>query len=167
MRVLGLDPGLTRAGFGLVERKSGEVKMVSTGAIRTPPGPVPARLAQLFEEVTALIDSLRPDSVAVERVLFSANAKTAMSVGQAAGVCLLAASQAGCDVTEYSPNEVKLAVTGYGQADKRQMQKMVARILGLDHVPKPADAADALGLAITHLSSHQMKKKMKDLAARA
>jgi len=157
MRVLGLDPGLTCAGFGLVERSGGVVRAVTHGAIRTPPGAVPGRLAKLYDEVCALIDAHRPDAVAVERVLFNSNARTAMSVGQAAGVVLLAATRAGCDVAEYTPTQVKLSITGYGQADKKQMQKMIARLLSLDAVPTPADAADALGLAITHCHAYKLK----------
>lgn len=155
--MLGLDPGLTCAGYGLVERSGGTVRAVAYGAIRTPPGEVPARLAQLYAEVCALIDVHRPDAVAVERVLFNSNARTAMSVGQAAGVVLLAAARAGCGVAEYTPTQVKLSVTGYGQADKKQMQAMIARLLELDSVPTPADAADALGLAITHVHGHKLK----------
>ena len=157
MRVLGLDPGLTCAGYGVVERSGGSVRAVCHGAIRTPPGEVPARLAVLFDAVCALIDIHRPDAVAVERVLFNSNARTAMSVGQAAGVVLLAATRAGCDVAEYTPTQVKLSVTGYGQADKKQMQSMVARLLSLEAVPTPADAADALGLAITHVHAYKLE----------
>ena len=155
--MLGLDPGLTCAGYGLVERAGGTVKAVTYGAIRTPAGEVPARLAALYAEVEDLIASHRPDAVAVERVLFNSNARTAMSVGQAAGVVLLAAVRAGCDVAEYTPTQVKLSVTGYGQADKKQMQSMIARLLALDAVPTPADAADALGLAITHVHAYRLK----------
>jgi crossover junction endodeoxyribonuclease RuvC len=158
MRVLGLDPGLTCAGYGLVERAGGSVRAVTYGAIRTPAGEeVPARLAALFDEVDALIAAHRPDAIAVERVLFNSNVRTAMSVGQAAGVVLLAAVRAGCDVAEYTPTQVKLSVTGDGRADKKQMQLMVARLLALDAVPTPADAADALGLAITHVHAYKLK----------
>ena len=157
MRVLGLDPGLTCAGYGLVERAGGSVRALTYGAIRTPSGEVPARLAALYEEVQALIAGHRPDAVAVERVLFNSNARTAMSVGQAAGVVLLAAVRAGCDVAEYTPTQVKLSITGYGRADKKQMQSMIARLLALDALPTPADAADALGLAITHVHAYKLK----------
>lgn len=163
MRVLGLDPGLTCAGYGLVEQTGGNVRSVEFGAIRTPQGPVPGRLALFYDEVSGLLQRLRPEAVAVERVVFNANVRTAMSVGQAAGVALLAASQAGCEVAEYSANEVKQTVAGYGAADKAQVQMMIAKLLGLTSIPKPADAADALGLAITHLQS----RKLRRLAARA
>src|SRR2546430_1567412 len=125
MRVLGLDPGLTCAGYGAVEQMDGSIRAVEFGTIRTPQGPVPERLAQFYDEVTGLLRKIRPDAVSVERVLFNANTRTAMSVGQAAGVALLAASQAGCEIAEYSANEVKQTVSGYGAADKAQVQLMV------------------------------------------
>lgn len=158
MRVLGLDPGLTCAGFGLVEDTDGAVRAVAYGAIRTARTAVPARLAVLYDELRALIEEHDPHAVAVERVLFNANTKTAMSVGQAAGVALLAAAQAGCEVAEYTPGEVKLTVTGNGAADKRQMQRMISRLLSIDPPPSPPDAADALGLALTHLRSHRLRR---------
>jgi crossover junction endodeoxyribonuclease RuvC len=158
MRVLGLDPGLTCAGYGLVEQTGGNVRALTYGAIRTPQGPVPGRLALLYDEVRALLVRHAPEAVAVERVLFNANVRTAMSVGQAAGVALLAASQAGCEIAEYTPNEVKQTVAGYGAADKGQVQMMIAKLLGLAEIPKPADAADALGLAITHLQSRKLRR---------
>jgi crossover junction endodeoxyribonuclease RuvC len=158
MRVLGLDPGLTCAGYGLVERGQQGIRSVDFGAIRTVPGPVPERLAILYEELRRLIEIHRPDAVAVERVLFNSNVRTAMSVGQSAGVALLAAAQAGCEVAEYTPTQVKLTVTGYGQAGKKQMQTTIARLLGLAAPPAPADAADALGLALTHIHAGRLRK---------
>lgn len=161
MRVLGLDPGLTCAGYGIVERVDGGAVALHHGAIRTPQGPVPARLAMLYDEICALIDVHRPDAVAVERVLFNSNARTAMSVGQAAGIALLAAAQAGCDVAEYTPNEVKQTVTGMGQADKRQVQTMIARLLKMPSLPQPVDAADALALALTHLQAYKLRAVLR------
>lgn len=159
MRVLGLDPGLTCAGYGFVERNaSGDLHAVCFGAIRTPTGPVPKRLRAFHDELEALIDLHRPDAVAVERVLFNANTRTAMSVGQAAGVALLLAEKAGCDVAEYTPTEMKVSVTGYGKADKAQVQLMVAKLLRLDAPPTPVDAADALGLALTHLAAQKLRR---------
>jgi crossover junction endodeoxyribonuclease RuvC len=114
---------------------------------------VPRRLATLRAELRELFWELQPDVVVVERVLFKKNVRTAMSVGQASGVALLTAVELGCEVVEYTSNEVKLAVTGFGGASKDQVQQMVARLLGLDTVPKPADAADALALALCHLST--------------
>jgi crossover junction endodeoxyribonuclease RuvC len=158
MRVLGLDPGLTSAGFGLVEEQGGTTRPMVYGAIRTPAIDLPTRLATLYERLCELITQHRPDAVAVERVLFNANTRTAMSVGQAAGVALLAAAQFGCEVAQYTPSEVKLAVTGDGAADKKQMQRMVGLLLGIDPAPAPADAADALGLAMTHLRGRKLRE---------
>ncbi len=163
MRVLGLDPGLTCAGYGLVERIDGATTAVCFGAIRTPTGPVPARLLAFHDELRAIIELHRPDAVAVEKVLFNANTRTAMSVGQAAGVALLLAAQAGCEIAEYTPSEMKSSVAGDGRADKGQIQLMVQKLLRLDAPPKPVDAADALGLALTHIAAQRLKK----MAARA
>jgi crossover junction endodeoxyribonuclease RuvC len=125
---------------------------VGCGVIRTPPGDaLPERLLALDNDLRALIDDTRPSAVAVERVLFQTNARTAMSVGQASGLALVVAARAGIPVALYSPNEVKLAVTGDGRADKSAVQAMVARLLNLSEVPKPPDAADALALACCHL----------------
>ncbi len=157
MRVLGLDPGLTCAGFGLVDETAGTTCAVAYGAIRTARTAVPQRLATLYERLRELMDTYEPEAIAVERVLFNANTRTAMSVGQAAGVALLAATQYGCEVAEYTPSEVKLAVAGDGAADKKQMQRMVARLLSIEP-PSPPDAADALGLAMTHLRARKLKR---------
>lgn len=158
MRVMGLDPGLACAGYGVIDQVRGDLRAVDHGAVRTKDGPVPARLALLYARLSELVTEHRPDAVAVERVLFNANTRTAMSVGQAAGVALLVAAQAGCEVAEYTPNEVKQSVTGYGAADKRQVQLMVAKLLGLSEPPKPADAADALGLAVTHAHGRKLRR---------
>ena len=150
--VLGIDPGLSRCGYGIVARAAGDIRALGCGVIRTPPGEaLPARLLALDNELRALIAETRPAAVAVERVLFQANARTAMSVGQASGLALVIAARAGIPVALYSPNEVKLAVTGDGRADKAAVQTMVARLLNLREVPKPPDAADALALACCHL----------------
>jgi len=151
MFVLGIDPGLTRCGYGLVAGDEGHERAVSAGVVTTGvDDSIPARLATLRAELLALIEEFAPDVVVVERVLFQTNAKTAMSVGQASGVALLCAAEAGLEVVEYSANEVKLAVAGYGAATKRQVQEMVAALLSLREIPKPPDAADALALALTH-----------------
>ncbi len=149
--VLGIDPGLSRCGYGAVAGRGAEGRAVAYGVIRTSPDQeLPARLCALEVELTALVVELRPAAVAVERVLFQANVRTAMSVGQASGLALLVAARAGIPVAQYSPNEVKLAVTGYGAADKAQVQAMVARLLSLAEPPSPPDAADALALALCH-----------------
>ncbi|HEY7438438.1 MAG TPA: crossover junction endodeoxyribonuclease RuvC [Acidimicrobiia bacterium] len=148
-RVLGIDPGLSRCGYGAITASRGDLRATAYGVIRTPAeAPVPERLAMLQRELEALIDDVRPELVAVERVLFQTNVRTAMSVGQASGIALATAALRSVPVAELSPNEVKLAVSGYGAADKAQVQAMVTRLLGLASVPSPPDAADALALAI-------------------
>ena len=151
--VLGIDPGLTRCGYGAVVREAGEHRAVAAGVLRTDAAvDLAVRLAELQAGLRALLAELRPDVVAVERLFFQTNARTAMSVGQASGVALAEAAAAGCPVVQYTPNEVKLAVTGSGAAAKDQVQRMVQSILHLATPPKPADAADALALALTHLA---------------
>jgi crossover junction endodeoxyribonuclease RuvC len=152
--VLGIDPGLSRCGYGAVRRQPGrDPEAVVAGVITSPAtDPLPQRLSALLRELRWLLGELQPDCVVVERVLFQANARTAMSVGQACGLALLAAAEAGLPVTQYSPNEVKQAVAGYGAATKEQMQRMVQAQLSLPERPRPADAADALALALCHLA---------------
>ncbi|HLI52731.1 MAG TPA: crossover junction endodeoxyribonuclease RuvC [Acidimicrobiales bacterium] len=154
MFALGIDPGLSRCGYGAVRSDRGRLEPVVYGHLATSPGEaVATRLATLWDDLESLLEDVRPDVVVVERVLFQANARTAMSVGQASGLALAAAARRGLPVVQYSPNEVKLAVTGYGSATKEQVQAMVAALLGLAERPAPADRADALALAVTHLSS--------------
>jgi crossover junction endodeoxyribonuclease RuvC len=149
--VLGIDPGVSRCGYGAVIRDHGRLRATACGVIRTSAtDPLPERLLALDDELAALVAQVRPSALAVERVLFQANVRTAMSVGQASGLALVVAARAGVPVTQYSPNEVKLAVTGDGRADKLAVQTMIARLLSLRDVPKPADAADALALACCH-----------------
>jgi crossover junction endodeoxyribonuclease RuvC len=150
--VLGIDPGLSRCGYGIVAREGGAARALGCGVIRTPPSEtLPERLLALDDDLRQLVEQVRPSAVAVERVLFQNNARTAMSVGQASGLALVIAARAGIPVALYSPNEVKLAVTGDGRADKAAVQMMVTRLLNLAEIPKPADAADALALACCHL----------------
>ena len=153
MFVLGVDPGLSRCGYGFVRaRPHGGLEAVSAGVIETDPAaPLPGRLRELRDELRALLTEHRPDAVVVERVFFQVNARTAMSVGQASGLALAEASAAGCEVAEYTSNEVKLALVGYGGATKVQTQRMVAALLGLPTLPRPPDVADALALAVCHL----------------
>ena len=152
MFVLGIDPGVSRCGYGCVGGDPGAPRVVGAGVLTTPPGdPLPQRLAVLAGDLRALIAELRPDAVAVEQVFFQNNARTAMSVGQASGLALAAAYEAGCEVVQYTANEVKHAVAGYGAATKDQVQRMVQRLLGLGEAPRPPDVADALALALCHL----------------
>jgi crossover junction endodeoxyribonuclease RuvC len=151
--VLGVDPGLSRCGYGCVEQRGRNQRAVAAGVITTPTTmSVPERLAELQREIRALIVELRPEVVAIERVLFQVNVRTAMSVGQAAGVVMAESVSAGCAVVEYSPNEVKEAVAGYGAADKQQVERMVQTLLGIEQPLRPVDAADAIALALCHLA---------------
>ena len=152
MRVLGVDPGLSRCGLGVVDGDTHRARIVRAGVIQTDPDqPTASRLAHLHAELTALIAELRPQAVAIERVFINANRSTAMGVGQAAGVALLAAAQGGAHAVEYTPSQVKAAVTGAGDADKAQVGFMVRALLKLDDVPRPPDVADALALGLCHL----------------
>jgi crossover junction endodeoxyribonuclease RuvC len=163
--VLGVDPGLTRCGYGAVRRDGGTLVAVAAGVLSTPPSAdLPDRLGELQRNVRALIAELRPDAVAVERVFFQSNVRTAMSIGQASGVILAEAVNARCAVVEYTPTQVKSAVTGSGSADKQQVQRMVQSLLGLASPPKPADAADALALAICHLGAARLQARIKAVA---
>ena len=163
MFALGIDPGLSRCGYGLVRADKGRVAAVAYGHMTTPPDqPIAERLASLLTDLEALLVEYRPDVMVVERVLFQVNARTAMSVGQASGLALAVAARAGCPVVQYSPNEVKLAVAGYGAATKQQVQSMVQILLGLDERPRPADRADALALAICHLSGTGFRAAMAE-----
>jgi crossover junction endodeoxyribonuclease RuvC len=149
--VLGIDPGVSRCGYGVVRRDGSHFRAVAYGVIRTPPSrELPDRLATLLHELDALIEEYRPAALAVERVLFQVNTRTAMSVGQASGLALALAGRAGIPVVNYSPNEVKLAVAGDGGAGKYEVQQMVMRLLQLAELPDPPDAADALALALCH-----------------
>ena len=154
MFVLGIDPGLTRCGYGAVRQgQHARPRAVAAGVITTSPDSDRAeRLAELQAEIRGLVDELRPDVVAVERLLFQKNAATAMAVGQAAGVVMAEAAAANCPVVEYSPNEVKQSVAGYGGAGKPEVSAMVQRLLDLPHRLRPADAADALAVALCHLA---------------
>jgi crossover junction endodeoxyribonuclease RuvC len=151
--VLGIDPGVSRCGYGCAQRDRNTYRAIAAGVITTPPAdPLPGRLATLLRELRALIVELEPDVVVVERVFFQTNVRTAMSVGQASGLALAVAAEAGCEVAQYTSNEVKQAIAGYGAASKEQVQRMVQSLLSLPERPKPADAADALALALTHLT---------------
>lgn len=166
MFVLGVDPGLTRCGYGLVEAGAAHVARAA-GTVETDPGlATDRRLAELARGLRDLLEAYRPEVVVVERVFFQTNAKTATGVAQASGVALLLAAEFGCAVAQYTSNEVKLAVAGYGAATKNQVQSMVARQLGLHSVPSP-DAADALALAVCHLVGTGLRRAVAAAEARA
>jgi crossover junction endodeoxyribonuclease RuvC len=164
--VLGIDPGLSRCGYGVVERVGRRPRAVAAGVVRTDPAlEVPNRLSALRADLRALIEQHRPAVVAIERVLFQVNARTAIPVAQAAGVAMVEAVAAGCEVVEYSPNQVKQAVAGYGAADKAQIGRMVQTLLGIAVPLRPADAADAMALALCHLAQAPLRGRVAALAA--
>jgi crossover junction endodeoxyribonuclease RuvC len=153
--VLGIDPGLSRCGYGAVESVAGtrRARPVAAGVLRTPPSaPLPERLRELQLELRALLAEVRPEVVAIERVFFQSNVRTAMSVGQASGLAMAEAVGIGAAVVEYSPNQVKEAVAGWGGAGKEEVERMVRALLGIERPIKPADAADAVALALCHLA---------------
>jgi crossover junction endodeoxyribonuclease RuvC len=164
--VLGIDPGTASLGYGIVERIGGTVRAVDFGVFSTSASEsLPVRLDAIHRAVSALIEDHRPSLVAVERLFFSRNAQTAFAVGQARGVVLLAAAQAGIEVREATPNEVKSAVTGYGSADKEQVARMTAVVLGLATPPSPDDAADALATAVCIAHADRFAGKVRSGAS--
>jgi len=167
VRVFGIDPGSERTGYGCVETDGRRHRLVTCGAIAAAAGDsFPHRLARIHRELAAQLSTCQPDCVVVENLFYASNARSALKLGHARGVALLAAVEAGCDVVEYTPAEVKRAVVGYGRADKRQVQQMIKLLLGLDRAPSPHDAADALAVAICHVHSGA-KLRLADDPARA
>jgi crossover junction endodeoxyribonuclease RuvC len=149
MIVLGIDPGTAKTGYGLVEREGSKLRLIDYGCVETlSTHELPRRLLEIHNAMTELILTHKPAQLGVERLFFNRNVQTAFAVGQARGVVLLAAAEHGLPVFEYGPHEVKMAVTGYGRADKTQVQRMVQAVLGMSTLPKPDDAADALAVAI-------------------
>lgn len=158
MRIIGIDPGTGILGFGVIEVSSGKNLLVDAGVIRTPVKEDDAvRLQTIFEELSDIIADTRPTEMAVEKLFFAQNVTTAMTVAQARGVVLLAGQQAGLKISEYTPLQIKQALTGYGRAEKKQMQEMVRVLLGLPEIPKPDDCADALAAALVHASTRRVK----------
>jgi crossover junction endodeoxyribonuclease RuvC len=157
MLILGIDPGTAIMGYGLVAQQGNRLKQIDHGVIRTEATlPLAARLLKLYRGLEGLIQEYRPDAVAVEELFFNKNTRTALAVGQARGVILLAAAQAGLEIAEYTPLQVKQGVVGYGRAEKLQIQEMVKLLLCLSELPKPDDAADALAIAICHAHSRKV-----------
>lgn len=151
MRILGIDPGTGIMGFGVIDVSQNGLKLVDAGVIRTAPHtPQDERLEEIYNSLTEIIKDTKPDNFSIEKLFFVRNITTAMSVAEARGVAILAARMNGLPVSEYTPLQIKQTITGYGRADKKQMQEMVRIQLGLKEVPKPDDAADALAAAITH-----------------
>ena len=161
MYVIGIDPGLSRCGYGVVAARRGGPQLVACGVFRTPPdAPVPDRLAELQAAVRALLREHEPTVLAIERVLFQVNVRTAIPVAQAAGVAMAEGVGAGCEVVEYSPNQVKQAVAGVGQATKDQVERMVQTLLGIPQPLRPVDAADAVAIALCHLAHEPMRRRV-------
>lgn len=155
MRILGIDPGYGITGFGLIESERGENRLLTCGAITTPAGmDFSARLEIIYEDMRKLLETAKPDAVAIEELFFGQNVTTGIGVAQSRGVILLAIRQAGLEVTSYKPMHVKLSLVGYGNATKHQMMDMTKRLLHLPAMPKPDDAADAIAIALCHARSH-------------
>ena len=169
MRVLGIDPGLTRCGLGVVEGEVGRpLRLVEVGVVRTAADlPIPQRLMAIERGIEEWLERLRPDAVAVERVFARSDVSTVMGTAQASGLAMVAAARRGLPVALHTPSEVKAAVSGNGRADKAQVGAMVARLLRLDAPPKPADAADALALAITHIWRGGAQNRIEQALAKA
>ena len=158
MIILGIDPGLAIVGYGVIEYRGNKYKLLDYGCINTDSDIIiPERLKIIYEELSILIDKYNPDDVAMEELFFNKNVKTAIKVGQARGVEVLAAVNKGKNVYEYTPLQIKQSVAGYGRAEKRQVQEMVKLLLNLKEIPKPDDAADALAVAICHSSCLKFK----------
>ena len=154
MRIFGIDPGSERTGYGCVETDGRRHHLVACGAIAASPGDTfPHRLARIHAELSALLASCRPDYVAIENLFYATNVRSALKLGHARGVAMLAAVEAGCEVVEYTPAEIKRAIVGYGRAEKAQVQHMIKVLLALKDPPSPHDAADALAVAICHANT--------------
>lgn len=167
MKILGIDPGYAILGYGIIEKTGNRFKVGRYGAITTDASmPMTERLEYLYDSLREIIDEERPDVASVEQLFFNTNAKTAILVGQARGVAVLACVKGGLEVEEYTPLQIKQALVGYGRADKKQVQMMVKTILNLREIPKPDDTADALAAAICHAHSADTRKRLKELNIR-
>ena len=165
MRILGIDPGYAIVGYGVIDYRSGKFSVVGCGAVTTEADkPFPERLKNIYEDLNFIIDKYKPDALSIERLYFNTNTTTAIDVAQARGVIVLTAEKNGLEINEYTPLQVKQAVTGYGRAEKRQVMEMVKNLLSLKAVPKPDDTADALALAVchAHYSASSYSKILKE-----
>jgi crossover junction endodeoxyribonuclease RuvC len=162
VKVFGIDPGSDRTGYGCIESDGSHHHLISCGAVTSPRhAPFPERLLRVYDGLSALLEHHRPDSVAIEDVFHARNVRSALMLGHARGVALVAASRAGVPVAAYAPAEIKRAVAGYGRAEKHQIQKMIGLLLGLESPPTPHDAADALAVAICHLHNMVGRARLK------
>lgn len=158
MRIIGIDPGTGILGFGVIEVLKGKMKLVDAGVVTTPAHtPLDERLEDIFDSITEIISQTKPDVMSIEKLFFAQNVTTAMSVSHARGVAMLAGRKGGLPIHEYTPLQIKQTITGYGKADKKQVQEMVRIQLGLNEIPKPDDCADALAAAITHYCMSRTK----------
>jgi crossover junction endodeoxyribonuclease RuvC len=158
MRILGIDPGIGRTGWGVVDESGGKVKVIDYGCLETPKEhSLEQRIETLYDTITKIISAHKPEALAIESLFFNKNVTTALAVGQARGVVLLAAAQNKMPVTSYTPQQVKIGVTGYGKADKAQVGQMIKLVLKLQSIPKPDDTADALAIAVTHAFSYKVR----------
>lgn len=161
MRIIGIDPGMAITGYGIVEENNNGIKVVDYGCIKTDSGlQISERIKIIYNNLKDIILKFKPEKAVIEKLYFNKNVKTAITVGEARGAAILAAANFGIEVIEYTPLEVKQAVTGYGRADKKQIQQMVKIMLNLKSIPKPDDTADALAVAICHLNSYRLHKKI-------
>lgn len=164
LRVLGVDPGSIKSGYGLIEESQQKLRTIDFGAIYThPKDPFPARLLEIKRGLEQVITRYQPQVLALEDVFFAKNVKSALKLGHARGVILVTAMEVGLEIVEYAPLEIKQAVVGYGRADKYQIQQMVKILLGLQDIPQPEDAADALAVAICHIHSAEMRRRLMNL----
>lgn len=161
MIILGIDPGYAIVGVGVIEYSAGKFRYIKHGAITTPAGMATTeRLKKIHDEINDYLDEYKPDCMAIEELFFNTNQKTAINVAQARGVLLVAAANRGIPISEYTPLQVKQAITGYGRAEKKQIQTMMKMMLGLNAIPKPDDAADALAIAMCHAYSSGTNRKL-------
>lgn len=168
MKIIGIDPGYAIVGVGVIEYKANRFRVIDYGAVTTSKDEdLNDRLLKIYNEISAIMDRYKPEALSIEKLFFNTNATTAIGVAEARGVCLLAAKQRGMDIAEYTPLQVKQAVTGYGKAVKQQVQEMTRMLLNLEKVPKPDDTADALAMAICHAhSAGSLSERLKTMNLR-
>ncbi len=162
MIIIGIDPGYAITGFGVLEYEGNHFKLIESGSIQTKAGiPLPTRIAKIYDDMNSLIEKYKPDAIAIEELFFNRNTTTAIGVAQGRGAVLIAAAKTSTPIYEYTPLQVKQGVTGYGRADKKQVQMMVKTVLGLEKVPKLDDTTDAIAIGICHAHSHRFAKPIQ------
>lgn len=167
MKILGIDPGYAIMGYGVIETIGNRFRVCQYGSITTDAGmPIEERLAHLYDSLREIIEEEKPDVASIEELFFNNNAKTAIMVGEARGIAILACAKGGLEIAEYTPMQIKQALVGYGKAEKKQVQIMVTRLLGLKEIPKPDDTADALAAAVCHAHSAGTNRRLKELYRR-